>query len=285
MTPCPLPSVRLLFPLLLAAGLAHAAPPAPSTASDIPGNPRVEVDAGGAALFRDAGVQGAFVLLDVQRNVLTVVNPGEAARAHLPCSTFKIPNTLVGLETGVIPGLDFALKWDGTKRSVPQWNRDHTLPTAMRDSVVWFYQEVARRVGLERMREKVQALGYGNAQVGEHVDTFWLEGPLLITPREQVAFLRRLQAGTLPVKPANAALVRQLIVLEQRPGFSLRGKTGLGREQGRAVGWLVGEVEQDGAQYVFATLTLDAKGNTDRLAPLRRPLTEKLLARYGALKR
>jgi beta-lactamase class D len=155
----------------------------------------------------------------------------------------------------------------------------------MRDSVVWYYQEVARRVGAERMREKVAALGFGNADTGDaqKVDTFWLDGPLKVSPVEQVAFLRRLQSGALPAKAANVALVRQLIVLEQSHGYTLRGKTGLGAAEGTAVGWLVGEVERDGAQYVYATLTLDGSGNMERLLPLRRPLAERLLTRFGAL--
>ncbi|MCI0570756.1 MAG: hypothetical protein L0Y66_08395 [Myxococcaceae bacterium] len=280
--PHPLPRLLVLLVALLGSWAARAAPTTnAAVATEVPGNPRIEVDAKAATLFRDAGVEGTFVLLDVKRNVLHVVNPELAGRGYLPHSTYKIPNTLIGLETGVIPGAEFALKWDGQKRSVRVWNRDHTLPTAMRDSVVWFYQELARRIGAERMRNHVQSLGYGNQDIGAHVDTFWLEGPLRITPREQVAFLRRLQAGALPAKPAHMALVRQLIVLEQKPGYTLRGKTGLGLQGGSAVGWLVGEVEKDGAQYVYATLTLDAKGDMDRLLPLRRPLTEKLLARFG----
>lgn len=276
---------RHLLPLLLLAlaSGARAAPPAGELARRVPGTPRVAVDEAAAAAFRDAGVEGAFVLLDVQRNVLSVVGPDRAAERHVPCSTFKIANALVGLETGVIRGPDFALRWDGEEREVSAWNRDHTLATAMRDSVVWFYQEVARRVGLARMRRSLEALGYGNARTGERVDRSWLDGPLRISPVEQVAFLRRLQLGVLPVAPRHAALVRQLLVLEQRHDFTLRGKTGLGREDGMAVGWLVGEVERDGAAFVFATLVLDPRGDVDRIAPIRRALSERLLLRHGAL--
>ncbi len=269
--------------MLFIGGSARAAPVPAELARDIPGTPRLDVDIEGTALFRESGVEGAFVLLDVRRDVLTVVDPRRAAERYVPCSTFKIPNTLIGLESGVIPGAEFALRWDGKHQDVNAWNRDQTLSTAMRDSVVWFYQEIARRVGLARMRRSVAALGYGNAQTGDRVDHFWLDGPLRISPREQVAFLRRLQAGALPVAPGHAALVRQLIVLEQHPGFTLRGKTGLGRDGGSAVGWLVGELERDGAYFVYATVVLDSAGNLDRIALIRKALTERLLARHGAV--
>jgi beta-lactamase class D len=276
--------MRVLVPLmaLVAAGCGPAArqpasQPAPAAA------PRIEVDAGGADLFRAAGVDGAFVLLDVERNVVSVVNPAEAERRHLPASTFKIPNTLIGLETGVIPGGTFRLPWDGKRRWLEAWNRDHDLPSAMKHSVVWYYQEVARRVGAARMRALVTAFAYGNRDTGrdDAIDRFWLEGPIAISPREQVDFLSRMRAGTLPVKPAHVALVRRIITLDERPGRVLQGKTGLGSEGERVVGWLVGFVEKNGRPYVYATLVLAPDAETKRLMPLRRELTEKLLARKG----
>jgi len=245
--------------------------------------PRVVVDAAGADLFRRAGVDGAFVLLDVEANRETVVNPAEAARRHLPASTFKIPNTLIGLETGVIRDATFRLPWDGTKRWLEAWNRDHDLASAMKHSVVWYYQEVARRVGPARMRTAVGALGYGNRDTGpdQAIDRFWLEGPIAISPLEQVDFLARMRAGALPVKPEHVALLRRIITLDERPGRVLQGKTGLGHEGDRVVGWLVGYVEKDRRPHVYATLVLAPRAETDRIMPLRRELTEKLLARHG----
>jgi beta-lactamase class D len=268
--------------LLTYAGMASASPlEQAAVADEVPGRPRVEVDTESGALFREAKVDGAFVLLDVRRNVLKVVNAELSTKPFVPCSTFKIPNTLIGLETGVISGADFALKWDGKPRSIALWNRDHDLSSAMRDSVVWFYQEVARRIGAERMKEQVRKLAYGNQDTGTIVDRFWLDGPLRISPRQQVAFLRRLQSGALPVKPAHAALVRQLIVLEQQHGYTLRGKTGLGEQDGHAVSWLVGDVDVKGEPYVYAALLVDPSEDTGHLLPLRRSLPEKFLSRFG----
>jgi beta-lactamase class D len=248
-----------------------------------PASPRVEIDAAAYDLFRAANVDGAFVLLDVAANTLTVVNPAEAERRHLPASTFKIPNTLIGLETGVIPDASFRLPWDGKKRWLDSWNRDHDLPSAMKHSVVWYYQEVARRVGAARMRRLVGAFGYGNRDTGPDaaVDRFWLDAPLAISPREQVEFLERMRTGKLPVKPAHVALVRRIITLDERPGRVLQGKTGLGHEGNRVVGWLVGYVVKDGREHVYATLVLAPRAETARVMPLRRALAEQLLKRRG----
>jgi beta-lactamase class D len=268
----------------LACFVAACSGPAPRPQASQPAAaPHVEVDAAGVDLFKAAGVDGAFVLLDVERDVRTVVNPAEAGRRHLPASTFKIPNTLIGLETGAIPDATFRLPWDGNRRPIEAWNRDHDLASAMRHSVVWYYQEVARRVGPGRMRALVAAFGYGNRDTGadQAIDRFWLEGPIAISPLEQVDFLARMRAGKLPVKPAHVALVRRIITLDERPGLVLQGKTGLGDEGDRVVGWLVGFLEKDRRTYVYATLVLAPGAETRRVMPLRRELTEKLLARHG----
>lgn len=202
--------------------------------------PAEEVDNDAFALFREKNVDGAFVLLDLSTRALVVVNPAQASSGYLPASTFKIPNTLVGLETGVIPDASFSLKWDGKVRGFPgpdgavkpiaEWNRDHDLPSAMKYSAVWFYQEVARRIGPERMSRHIGAFGYGNRDTSGAIDSFWLDGKLRISPREQVEFLRKLHQGELPVKPDHVTLVKKLIELESEGGVTLRGKTGLTRQ-------------------------------------------------------
>lgn len=242
------------------------------------------VDDGGDAIFREHGVEGAFVVLDEHRRVRRIVGPALAQTGFLPASTFKIPNTLIGLETGVIPDEHFALKWDGQTRDVEAWNRDHDLASAMKYSVVWFYQEVARRIGEARMRTWVDRLAYGNRDIGGGIDRFWLDGALRITPREQVEFLRRLHDRALPVKQENVDRLMRILVLEETGDYVLRGKTGLTVIGERAIGWLVGFVERGGLdRYVYASLTLAPRERAAELIPLRKAIAKKLLVRAGAL--
>jgi beta-lactamase class D len=240
----------------------------------------VPAPAGAADPFARRGIDGAFVLLDPATDTWTIVHRGLAETPLIPCSTFKIPNTLIGLETGVITGERFALRWDGQKREREAWNRDHDLASAMEHSVVWFYQEVARRIGDRRMAAWIARLGYGNRKSGV-IDRFWLDGPLRISAVQQVEFLRRLHAGQLPVRRMHADLVLRLIELQRGSGWLLRGKTGACRDRDRTIGWLVGSTERGGRRWIYATILLGR--SFEQLMPLRRAISEELLRRHGAL--
>lgn len=144
--------------------------------------------------FRELGVEGAILIYDAKNNHFYQHNPQRNRTPFLPASTFKILNSLISLETGVISDETAVLKWDGIQRQVPEWNRDLNMREAFKYSAVWFYQVLARRVGYERMQKMVMQSGYGNQKIGskEDIDKFWLTGDLRITPQEQIQFLRRL---------------------------------------------------------------------------------------------
>lgn len=192
------------------------------------------------------GLDGTFVLLHEGR--VFEHDSRWAASRFVPASTFKIANTLIALETGVADGADFPLEWDGTvpeDRFWPQsWSRDHSLRSAFRNGVLWYYQELARRIGLDRYRTWLGAFAYGNADPGVAVDRFWLDGPLAISPREQVAFLRRFRAGELGLSERTREIAREIFVVERGDDWVLSGKTGTVRLPGeRYLGWFVGSVD------------------------------------------
>ena len=197
-----------------------------------------------------------------------------------PCSTFKIPNSLIGLETGAIADEGSVLKWDGVKRSRPEWNRDHTLASAIKVSTVWYYQELARRVGTERMQKLLSAIPYGNADISGGIDRFWLGGSLQVSPEEQVAFLERLRLTQLPFSERSQRIVRDILLQESRGPIAYRGKTGSCDFDGtKDHGWWVGWVEKDGKATVFAMLV---RGD-DAFGPVARRLTEIQLKKRGLL--
>ena len=193
----------------------------------------------------------AFALYDIRNDSWTRYDTAGCARRHSPASTFKIPNSLIGLETGVVPDEHFVIPWDGVTRPLEAWNRDHDLASAITYSVVPYYQEVARRVGKERMETFVREIGYGNMDISGPIDGFWLGSSLEISADEQVLFLRKLAAGNLPVSRRTLEIVRRILVLEEAP--LLRGKTGFTTEaSGGIIGWFVGYVEKGDRTYVFA---------------------------------
>jgi beta-lactamase class D len=199
-----------------------------------------------------------------------------------PCSTFKIPNSFIGLETGVIPDTSFVLKWDGVRRPREEWNRDHDLRSAMKHSVVWFYQELARRVGSERMREWISALDYGNEDTSGGIDRFWLGSSLRVSADEQVDFLGRLHAGGLPVSARSIAIVKDILTQEPPgPGIVYRGKTGSCQdpEAKDPHGWWVGSVEKEGRLFLYAAL-IEGPGASGMVC---RPMAERALAALGVL--
>jgi hypothetical protein len=117
----------------------------------------------------------------------TVVGGAECDRRTLPASTFKVPHALIALDTGVVSD-STTMTWDGTKQDFPVWEHDHTLDSAIKSSVVWFFQRAARSIGRDRELTHLRAFSYGSQTFSGPVDRFWLNGELTISPREQIAF-------------------------------------------------------------------------------------------------
>ena len=127
------------------------------------------------------------------------------------------------------------------------------MRTATEHSAVWFYQELARRIGRDRMQHYVDAVGYGNRDISGEIDSFWLEGGLRISPDEQIEFLRRLYADDLPFSARSMTIVKDIITLEETDDYTLRAKTGWAQRVHPQIGWFVGYVEKDGDVHFFAT--------------------------------
>ncbi len=238
-------------------------------------NPQVE------ALLKSAGVNSTFVLYDVQSRTTRGYNEARAQKRFVPASTFKIPNTLIGLWTGAVKSVDEVLPFTGPPQPFIQaWKKDMALRQAIALSNVPIYQELARRVGLERMREKVSALDYGNKEIGTSVDTFWLKGPLEITAVEQTRFLAGLAQGALPAPAYVQQSVREILWLDRGPDWELYGKTGWANAPDPGVGWWVGWVQKNGRVYTFA-LNMDMEKASD--APKREALGRSCLQALGII--
>lgn len=228
------------------------------------------------------GAEGVFVMYDEARDLSIRSDAEEARRRVVPASTFKIPNALIALETAVVSDEREVIAWDGEVRTVEAWNRDHTLASAFKASAVWFYQEVARRVGEERMAEWVERLGFGNADISGGIDRFWLDGGLRISADEQVTFLRRLNRGELPVSARSVGIVREMMRMEQTETYTLRGKTGWAPLAGVHHGWLVGWVEKpDGIRY-FA-LRVEARERDFPMIEARPAIVRAIMDELGVM--
>lgn len=231
--------------------------------------------------FDAAGVNGTFVLLNVQTDEMTIVYPGRALRRYVPASTFKIVNSLIALEIGAVTDVDEVLPYGGTPQPFKAWEKDMGLREAIRASNVPVYQEVARRIGLERMRGMLERLGYGNADPGTVIDRFWLDGPLEINAVEQTRFVAALATNKLPLSNRSQALVREILLLEEIDGAKLCDKTGWAFYADKTdLGWIVGWTERDGRIFSFA-LNMDM--TEIEQAGLRIELAKRFLGELGAL--
>src|SRR3954451_17369884 len=257
--------------ILPSRGFAHVAPQRSEIREDL------------AKRFADEGTVGTFVGYKTDDYLVIASDKERSGEAMLPASTFKIPNSVIALETGVVgdPDKD-VFKWDGVVRSIEAWNRDHTLRTAIAASVVPVYQEIARRIGAERMQKYLDLFDYGNHNIGGGIDQFWLTGDLRIDPMEQIDFVDRLRRGVLPVSKRSQELVRDILPATKVGDAMIRAKSGLlGAELGKpSLGWVVGWAEKASEQTVFA-LNLDVR-ETRHVAD-RITLAQQCLADIGAI--
>jgi beta-lactamase class D len=227
-----------------------------------------------AEVFQQMGLVGTFAALDVAADRLTLVNAERAEVRFVPASIFKIPNTLIALETGALKDADEMFRYDGNPRLVKAWERDMTLREAITVSNVPVYQKLARRIGLANYRVWLDRLHYGNRETAAALERFWLDGPLAISAVEQARFLGLLAQGRLSASARSQAIVRDIIRIEEKGGRLLFAKTGWSGK----IGWWTGWIEHGDRITAFA-LNIDMTAAAE--APKRIELGEALLARLG----
>jgi beta-lactamase class D len=238
--------------------------------------------------FAAAGTTGTIVVRRLRDGATTVVNPTRAVIGYTPASTFKILNSILALDGGVVGDIDkdvfpyggkpFLV--DGKPFLPDACNADITMRTAFKFSCIPVYQEIARRIGTARYKQASQALGYGNAAIeSAPQDAFWLKGDYRVTPFEQVAFLGRLANEDLPFSKASLDATKDMMIVDQNGAFMLRAKSGYLYSVRPAVGWYVGWVERDREIHLFA-LNLDIRGPEHARA--RSAIALEILKELGA---
>lgn len=233
--------------------------------------------------FDDNHVNGTFALFDNGSGQFTVYNLSRYKdSAFLPASTFKIVNSLIGLQTGKITNEKMIIKWDGVKRWNEAWNKDLTMEEAFKLSAVPYYQEVARRIGKDTMQFWLDSLHYGNKKIGGAVDTFWLNNSLKVTADEQLGLVKRLYFDQLPFDKRSQAIVKKIMLQENNANYSLSYKTGFGyKEDGKSLAWIVGWLEENKHPYFFA-LNIEGEHNAD-LVKMRMNILKGILSQLGFL--
>ena len=207
------------------------------------------------------GGQGTCVSIREAKSGREVYSYGSNAvcmRQLPPCSTFKIANALIGLDSGLITPRAVVV-WDGKPQLVKAWETDADLAKAFKLSMVPWFQKLARSVGHDVYAKQLKAFDYGSGDPEGPVDQFWLGpsvgGGLTISTRQQSAFLSRLYSGQLPVKAVSAMVVQEIMLDETKSGTVMSGKTGTCSslaDGSRQVGWWVGHLKSPDQDLTFA---------------------------------
>lgn len=220
---------------------------------------------------------------------------GVTGQRFSPCSTFKIPLGLMGFDAEILkdahsPAWDYVAERHGDVRALDRTRVDPTLWESQ--SVVWYSQELTRRLGAARFKAYVDRFGYGNRDVrgnpgrNDGLTQSWLMSSLVISPDEQVAFLRRMLAHRLVSRRAHALTEAVLPQFAGSGGWRVTGKTGSGsldldgRDAG-PLGWFVGWADNGGRRVIFAAF---GAGTTIPIGQAGGPATrDRLLPEFGGL--
>jgi len=184
-----------------------------------------------------------------------------------PMSTFKLAISLMGYDAGILkdehaPVLPFKPGYVDWR---DEWKQDIDPTKWMSMSVVWYSQLTTRKLGKARFSTYTHQFKYGNEDVSGGLTEAWLHTSLLISPREQIAFLGRMVRRELGVSAhsydmtANIALYRKM-----ENGWTVHGKMGAGGfgKDGK-VGWYVGWAEKGGRTVTFAHQRIEDDDSLD----------------------
>ena len=231
--------------------------------------------------FDAKNVEGCFTMLNNTDGKITVYNMAMDTSRVTPASTFKIVNSLIGLQSGAITNEQMIIKWDGVTRRIPEWNKDMDMKEAFKVSCVPYYQEVARRIGRDTMQQWVDSIGYGNKDISGPIDSFWLNNHLKISPDEQLGLLKKLYFDQLPFRKSVQQSVREVMLQEDNTAYRLSYKTGWGfDEQKNNIGWIVGWIEENRHVYFYAMLVKSPDPKID-MKWVRLGILKDILKHYG----
>lgn len=200
-----------------------------------------------------SGFDGSFVLYELQNDRYFIYNKDKSVSRVSPDSTYKLYSALIALETGILQDGKEMRMWDGTPYPYKTWNHDQDLSSAMKNSVSWYFQDIDKGVGLDRLKRFFAEIGYGNHNLSGGISNYWLESSLQISPAEQVQLMRNLYCNDYEFEQKNIDRLKDVIRLSEKDGAILSGKTGTGTVNGKNTnGWFIGYVERNRNVHIFA---------------------------------
>lgn len=224
-------------------------------------------------IFKQYQASGTLVILDARdgKEKVYFYNQQRAKKRFSPASTYKIPHTLFALDYDLVRSEQQVFKWDGVQRHYASHNKDQTIGSAFKNSVVWVYQSFAKQISQQALSEYLKKSNYGNQQFSTEKGHYWIEGDLAISANEQIEFLQKLYNKSLPFNYRHMELLIKIMKVKQTPQWTLRAKTGWSG----TIGWWVGWVEFKTGPLFFA-LNIDTP-NREKDLFKRKAITKKIL--------
>ena len=207
-----------------------------------------------------------FVLLSEQKltdgtskSLMRSVNESRAKLPLSPFSTFKVVNSLIGLDLGLIKDTKQTLTYDKQVYPVqawwpPVWKLPrYDLTTAFKYSMVAIYRQLAKDIGEKRMRNYLANMGYGNEDISSGLDNFWLKGSIKISAVDQVLLLQKIYHNQFSFDEQAITSLKKVMLTGASDDYRLFAKTGAGKiEGGIMLGWYIGFVENATGVHFFA---------------------------------
>ncbi|MCC6550268.1 MAG: class D beta-lactamase [Ignavibacteriaceae bacterium] len=237
---------------------------------------KTDIREGFRKFFDDEKLDGTILIYNEKEKRYIVFNPDRTRNGYIPASTFKIFNSMAGITYGAVKDENEIIKWDGVKRSREELNKDLDMREAFKISSVWFYQEIARRIGAENMQKALAENRYGNRNMNGGLERFWLDGEIRISPEQQVDFLRRMYFFKLSFSPESVRITKSIMLLKDEGTYKLYGKTGWMDSHGIDLGWLVGFVETEDNIYFYALNVESPEGTVKNFLTARRAIVDRV---------
>ncbi|MEQ8336186.1 MAG: penicillin-binding transpeptidase domain-containing protein [Cyclobacteriaceae bacterium] len=239
--------------------------------------------------FEECGINGSITIYDYNAKKWISSNIKDSHYATLPASTFKIINTLIALDAGIITDENEIIKWPGVTDTVkygyrPDIYHDMSIKAAFRLSAGWVYVELAKKIGKETYRQYLTDCQYGNVDLSVDDDDFWNFGHFTISPANQIEILKGVYEETLPFSKEHFNILKKMMLNEQTDTYNVYAKTGWTRYQEKDTGWWVGYIERSDNVYFFATrLIQNRKTKNPNFGECRKEITRAVLKQMNII--
>lgn len=234
-------------------------------------------------MFSCAFAEERFLLVDGNSGRTVLLLGSEPDERLSPCSTFKIPLSLMGYDAGILVDEETPV-WEfqeGYEHFLDSWKAPQSPQSWMQYSCVWYSKIISCQLGLDKMQNYLAAFDYGNRYLsvglvmpGEKDPAWFPSAPLGISLREQVAFIIKMLQNKLPVSEHAIAKTKAILFKQElQQGWKLFGKTGWSGSIGRndetvlEYSWFVGWIEKGDEYYPFAYLIREKKIKLEQRIP------------------